>query len=80
MTKYLGKVYEGRWKVVELVHSDTNDRIIGYNLENIYNKRTIYICKDYMCEIGKGNKTISGLLRLDVIRNKRRDLNETKDY
>ena len=66
--KYLGKIYEGRWKVIERVYNK-NGQINGYTLENIYNKETIFVNHNYMPLVDKNILTISKLRQRKAIRN-----------
>lgn len=55
--KYIGKIYDGRWKVVESIYSGKH--IIAYNLINIYNNAQIRISKNSMINIDSGKYTLS---------------------
>lgn len=70
-SKYLGKIYEGRWKVIEMVYTKCGS-INGYKLENIYNKETIFVNHNYMPLVDKNELTISKLRQRKVVRNKSR--------
>lgn len=54
-SKYIGKVYEGRWKVVSCIKGK-------YTLENIYNKRTIELVKTTFLRMNKGETSISKIM------------------
>jgi len=53
--KYMGKIYEGRWKVVSMKKSE-NGNIDGYYLENVYNQQRIYVNKSTLARIVSSSK------------------------
>ena len=52
--KYLGKTYEGRWKVI--------GKKQGYVLENIYNGQTISVSYRKMKSIEEGRTNVSTII------------------
>lgn len=66
--KYLGKIYEGRWKVIERVYNE-NGQIKGYTLENIFSKEKIYVNHSRMTLVDKNILSISKLRQRNAIKN-----------
>lgn len=66
--KYLGKIYEGRWKVIERVYNE-NGQIKGYKLENIFNKETLYVNHSRMTLVDRNILSISKLRQRNAIKN-----------
>ena len=60
-SKYLGKVYEGRWKVVGCIYPNGlhNQK---YVLKNIYNEREIIISPKALARVEQGETTISRVI------------------
>ena len=67
-SKYLGKTYEGRWKVIERVYNEKG-QIKGYKLENIFNKETLYVNHSRITLIDRNILTISKLRQRMAIKN-----------
>ena len=70
-SKYVGNVYEGRWKVVSLIKGK-------YKIENIYNQKSIEISKTQMYRIGSGKSTVSQIITFRLARNKEKQWNTLK--
>ena len=68
--KYMGKIYEGRWKVVSMKKSE-NGNIDGYYLENVYNQQRIYVNKSTLARIEKGETSVSKFIKRVVSKVKR---------
>lgn len=66
--KYLGKIYEGRWKVIERVYNK-NGQIKGYKLENIFNKETLYVNHSRITLVDRNILSISKLRQRNAIKN-----------
>lgn len=66
--KYLGKIYEGRWKVIERVYSEKG-YIKGYKLENIFNKETLYVNHSRITLVDRNILSISKLRQRNAIKN-----------
>lgn len=62
-SKYIGQVFEGRWKVIAL-HKEK------FTLENIYNERKIELFKTVFMNVVKGKTTISRVLCCRANKNK----------
>ena len=67
-SKYLGKVYEGRWKVVKYRYNKCH---YYYTLENIYNKQEIELSNELLVKIDRGEKTISKLIAFRLVKDKK---------
>lgn len=61
-SKYMNRVFEGRWKVIEIVLDPKQERVNGYNLENIYNGQVIYVNRNSMAYINKGTYSVSKII------------------
>ncbi len=57
-SKYLGNIYDGRWKVIEIIYKNNDKKHQYYILENIYNKTQITIGQKAMKNISEGKTTI----------------------
>ena len=66
--KYLGKIYEGRWKVIERVYNKKG-QIKGYKLENIFNKETLYVNHSRITLVDRNILSISKLRQRNAIKN-----------
>ena len=66
--KYLGKIYEGRWKVIERVYNEKG-QIKGYKLENIFNKETLYVNHSRITLVDRNILSISKLRQRNAIKN-----------
>lgn len=71
--KYLEKIYEGRWKVIERKYGGCGN-ITGYFIENIYNKERMYINHNVMPLVDRGKTSISKIRKKRAIKNKKRTL------
>lgn len=56
--KYLGNIYDGRWKVIKIIYKNNDKKHQYYVLENIYNKTQIAISPKTMRNISEGKTTI----------------------
>lgn len=50
-SKYLGKIYDGRWKVIEYKKRNAKYRYYEYTLQNIYNKEKMIISSSQLYRI-----------------------------
>lgn len=57
-SKYLDNIYDGRWKVIEIIYKNNDKKHQYYLLENIYNKTQIAISPKAMRNISEGKTTI----------------------
>lgn len=55
-SKYLGNIYDGRWKVIKITYTDPKHQY--YVLENVYNMTQITISAGAMKNISEGKTTI----------------------
>ena len=67
--KYIGKIYEGRWKVIGFEKYD-NSRAGHYILRNVYNQNEIIIRDATLRKIEKGETSVSRVI-VHRIRNKK---------
>jgi len=59
MNKHIGKVFDGRWKVVNF-HRYSNSHSNGsYVLQNIFNDEVISVSGNYFRKILSGEKTVN---------------------
>lgn len=56
-SKYLGKIYDGRWKVIDYKILNTKSRY-EYTLQNIYNGEKITISRSQMYRINKNSQSV----------------------
>ena len=68
--KYLGMIFEGRWKVVDKVFGG-NNKVKGYIVENIFNEEQMYVGKNTIIKIGRGETSISHIRKRNAIKTKR---------
>ena len=68
-SKYLGKIYEGRWKVIDMIYRNDGRNQV-YILENIYNHERIQVCPPVMAKVDKGETTLSNTYRNQYRHNK----------
>lgn len=52
-SKYLGKIYDGRWKVIGYKRLNKKYRDYEYTLQNIYNKEKMIISSTQLYRIDK---------------------------
>ena len=65
-SKFIGNIYEGRWKVVEYANPK-------YILENIYNGNKLEIYKTSFIKLKDGKTTVSKILCYRANKSKRND-------
>lgn len=73
-SKYLGKVYDGMWKVVNTYRRQSNT---NYILENTYNKTRYEINPRTMVALDKGQTTMSRIIAHNIRNNKDRRIKMT---
>lgn len=59
-SKYIGKVYDGMWEVIDLRKTDKTN--IHYVLENIYNHNQCEITGEAMRNLDRGKTTMSSII------------------
>ena len=57
-SKYLGNIYDGRWKVIKIIYKKNDVKHQYYVLENVYNMTQITIGQKAMKNISDGKTTI----------------------
>jgi hypothetical protein len=57
--KYIGKIYDGRWQVVERVGNRTH---ISFILENIYNQKKVRVQCHSLKKVDDGKTTLSKVI------------------
>lgn len=74
-SKYIGKVYDGVWKVVSLKRYKESSNAQYCILENIYNHKQLKIRYATLYKLDKGETTVSKIIRTHI-RCKIEDLGE----
>lgn len=69
MSKYIGKIYDGRWEVIKYEHYG-NARSGKYTLRNIYNQNEITLKDSTLREVDRGIRTLSKALSNKMKRSK----------
>jgi len=57
-SKFIGKVYEGRWEVVKY-----DGHHFNYTLKNIFNNREMVVCVNTLRRIDAGETTVSAIIK-----------------
>ena len=60
--KYIGKVYDGKWKVVRMEMYGGKGRARKAVLENVYNNREVTIQERTLRKVDRGETTISSVI------------------
>ena len=81
-SKYIGKIYEGRWKVIEIETKKEPYRITNYVLENIFNHSRMVLKNRQILNIEKGLTTISKIIAYQnvMLKKKRRIYEQNKNF
>lgn len=69
-SKYLGKIYDGRWEIIELEYHENSHRIY-YIARNIFNKRIIKIDDVQISLIEKGKIDVGCVIRRKMYKERR---------
>lgn len=70
ISKHLGEIYEGRWKVISVEHYN-NSRNTYFVMENMFNGETIQMNNRSFMRIYKGEITVSTLIRRKIYKRKK---------
>lgn len=57
-SKYLGKIYDGMWEVVDIIYPYNNNKVQVYVLENIYSNKKMTISSRALKKVDAGISTI----------------------
>lgn len=74
ISKYLGKVYDGMWKVVDCVRTHTDPNIYEFVIENIYNHQKYKISSKSVAKLDKGETTMSKIIHINIVLKRNRKL------
>lgn len=67
-SKYIGRIYEGRWKCVKYENQKSH---IYYTLENIYNGQQLQVNGENMAKIENNRTTVSKILAFRVCKERK---------
>ena len=70
-SKYLGKIYDGRWKVIEYKNISKKYRDYEYTLQNIYNGEKMTISGTQLYRIEHNGLSICRTYRNKISRKRR---------
>ena len=67
-SKYLGKIYDGRWKVIDYKRLNKKYRDYEYTLQNIYNGEKMTISNTQLYRIEKNGVSVCKTYRNKISR------------
>lgn len=77
--KYIGEIYDGRWKVIQKVKPSKNNHQAKYILENIYNGKLITLDARTVKRIADGATTVSKVMAHNLFHQDLKRLRSSSD-
>lgn len=71
--KYVGKVYDGMWEVIESKQRSESSHRRKYLLRNIYNQRTVEIDERTIKRIDRGETEVCKVIRHQIFKETKYD-------
>lgn len=65
-SKYLGKIYDGLWEVVDCQPTQSKGNY-SYTLENIYNHKKVIISNHTLLKVDRGETTMSSVIHTHIV-------------